>query len=107
VLITSVVRRDSPPDVIEMVAIDSASAWLVSTPRLPRTFTGSGDLTTAIFLATLLRKPDLSAALAHTAGVIYGVLRVTTSVGRAELALIAAQNELIHPSDTFKPVRVR
>jgi pyridoxine kinase len=107
VLITSVVRRDSPPDAIEMVAIDKASAWLVSTPRLPRTFTGSGDLTTAIFLATLLRKSDLSAALAHTAGVIYGVLKVTTSLGRAELALIAAQDELISPSHIFKPVRVR
>jgi pyridoxine kinase len=107
VLITSVVRRDSPPDAIEMVAIDSTSAWLVSTPRLPRTFTGSGDLTTAIFLATLLRKPDLSAALARTAGVIYGVLKVTASLGRAELALLAAQDELIDPSHTFTPVRVR
>jgi pyridoxine kinase len=107
VLITSVVRRDGPLDAIEMVAVDSESAWLVSTPRLPRTFTGSGDLTTAIFLASVLRRPDLSAALAHTAGVIYGVLSVTTSLGRAELALIAAQDELIHPSHTFKPVRVR
>ncbi|HEU4909329.1 MAG TPA: pyridoxal kinase PdxY [Propionibacteriaceae bacterium] len=107
VLITSVVRRDGPPDAIEMVAIDSASAWLVATPRLPRTFTGSGDLTAAIFVATLLGRPDLSSALAHTARVIYGVLQVTASLGRAELALIAAQDQLIHPSHTFKPVRVR
>jgi pyridoxal/pyridoxine/pyridoxamine kinase len=39
--------------------------------------------------------------------VIYGVLKVTTSLGGAELALVAAQDELIHPSHTFKPARVR
>ena len=55
VLVTSVVRGDAPPGTIDMVAVDADGAWLVSTPRLPRTFTGSGDVTAAIFLATVLR----------------------------------------------------
>jgi pyridoxine kinase len=55
VLITSVVRRDGPPDTIDMVAVDSDGAWLVSTPRLPRSFTGSGDVTAATFLVAMLR----------------------------------------------------
>jgi pyridoxine kinase len=107
VLITSVVRRDGPPDTIDMVAVDSDGAWLVSTPRLPRSFTGSGDVTAATFLVAMLRKWDLAAALAHTAAVIYGLLAVTTSVGSAELALIAAQDELVRPSHSFEPVRLR
>lgn len=107
VLITSVVRQDGPPDTIEMVAVDDTGAWLVSTPRLPRTFTGSGDVTAAIFLATVLRAWDLPRTLAHTAAVIYGVLKITNDLGRTELALIAAQEELIHPSHAFRPVRVR
>jgi pyridoxine kinase len=107
VLITSVVRQDGPPDTIEMVAVDGTDAWLVSTPRLPRTFTGSGDVTAAIFLATVLRAWDLPRTLAHTAAVIYGVLKITNDLGRTELALIAAQDELIHPSHAFRPVRVR
>lgn len=107
VLITSVVRRDGPPDAIEMVGVDGEGAWLVSTPRLPRTFTGSGDLTAAIFLATLLRAWDLPRTLAHTAAVMYGVLKITHDLGRTELALIAAQDELIHPSHAFRPIRVR
>jgi len=107
VLITSVVRRDGPPDTIDMVAVDSDGAWLVSTPRLPRSFTGSGDVTAATFLGTMLRKWDLAAALAHTAAVIYGLLAVTTSLGRAELALIAAQDQLVRPSHSFEPVRLR
>jgi pyridoxine kinase len=107
VLITSVVRRDGPPGTIEMVGVDGEGAWLVSTPRLPRTFTGSGDLTAAIFLASLLRAWDLPRSLAHTAAVMYGVLKTTHNLGRNELALIAAQDELIHPSHAFKPVRLR
>lgn len=107
VLITSVVRRDAAPETIDMVAVDAEEAWLVSTPRLPRAFTGSGDVTAATFLATLLSMQDLPRALAHTAAVIFGVLTVTASLGHAELALIAAQNELIHPSHNFKPVRLR
>jgi pyridoxine kinase len=107
VLITSVVRRDGPPDTIEMVLVAEDGAWLVSTPRLPRTFTGSGDLTAATFLATLLRAWDLPRTLAHTAAVMYGVLKITHELGRTELALIAAQDELTHPSHAFKPVRVR
>jgi pyridoxine kinase len=107
VLITSVVRQDGPAGSIEMLAVDAEAAWLVSTPRLPRTFTGSGDLTAATFLATLLRAWDLPRTLAHTAGVMYGVLKITHNLGRTELALIAAQDELVHPSHAFKPVRVR
>jgi pyridoxine kinase len=107
VLITSVVRRDTPPATIEMVAVDGDGAWLVSTPRLPRTFTGSGDVTAATFLAALLRLRDLPEALAHAAAVSYGLLAITAALGRSELALIDAQEEFLHPSHRFEVVRLR
>jgi pyridoxine kinase len=107
VLVTSVVRRDGPAKTIDMVAVNRDGAWLVTTPRLPQTFTGSGDVTAATFLATLLRSGDVPGALAHTAAVIYGLLVVTAASGRAELALIAAQEELVNPSHTFEPMRLR
>jgi pyridoxine kinase len=107
VLVTSVVRLDGPPETIDMVAVNEDGAWLVTTPRLPQTFTGSGDVTAATFLATLLSTGDVPGALAHTAAVIYGLLMVTAASGRAELALIAAQEELVNPSHTFEPMRLR
>ena len=107
VLITSVVRQDAPRGIIEMVAVDGDGAWLVSTPRLTRTFTGSGDITAATFLATVLRTQEVPTALAHTAAVIYGLLQTTVDTGRAELALIAAQDEFIRPSHSFEPIRLR
>jgi pyridoxine kinase len=107
VLITSVVRQDAPQGTIDMVAVDGQEVWLVSTPRLPHSFTGSGDVTAAIFLATLLRTHDLPGALTHTAAVIYGLLSVTADLGRSELALIEAQDEFIGPRHSFGPVRLR
>jgi pyridoxine kinase len=90
-----------------MVAVDAEGAWLVSTPRLARTFTGSGDVTAATFLAAQLRLQDLPKAVAHTAAVIYGLLTVTDALGLSELALIAAQEEFIRPSHNFEVVRLR
>ena len=82
VLITSVVRaRCRARDHRHGCGRCGDGAWLVSTPRLPRTFTGSGDITAAIFLATVLRGWTLPRVLAHTAAVIYGVLEVTNDSG--------------------------
>jgi pyridoxine kinase len=107
VLVTSVVRPNEPPATIDMIAVSADGAWLVTTPRLPQTFTGSGDVTAATFLASLLGARDVPGALAHTAAVIYGLLVVTADSGSSELALIAAQDEFVHPSNTFEPVRLR
>ena len=107
VLVTSVVRRDGPPGTIDMVAVNATGAWHVTTPRLPQSFTGSGDVTAATFLASILGTYDVPQALAHTAAVIYGLLEVTAATGRAELALIAAQEEFVHPSHVFEPARLR
>ncbi len=107
VLVTSVVHRDGAPGTIDMVAVDPGGAWVVTTPLLSRTFTGAGDVTAATFLASLLRTRDVTAALAHTAAVVYGLLRTTVESGRSELALVEAQDELVHPSRTFEPLRLR
>jgi pyridoxine kinase len=107
ILVTSVVRQDGPPGEIDMVAVSPDGAWLVTTPQLPQTFTGSGDVAAATFLASLLDKWDVPQALAHTAALIYGLLEVTAASGRVELALIAAQDEFIRPSHSFESVRLR
>ena len=65
------------------------------------------DVTAATFLATLLDTGDVSGALAQTAAVIYGLLLITAASGGTELALIAAQDELVHPSHTFESMRLR
>ena len=107
VLVTSVVHADAEPDTIDMVAVSSAGAWRVTTPLLPRTFTGAGDLTAATFLASYLRSGHLAAAVAATAAVVHGVLEVTVASGLPELQLVAAQDLIADPRLSFEAVRLR
>lgn len=106
VLVTSVVHDDAPDDVIDMVAVTPDQAWLVRTPRLQQTFTGAGDMTAATFLAQLLARATVPDALARTAAVVYGVLVRTIALGRAELALVDAQDEFVAPTHAFTPIRI-
>ncbi len=102
VLVTSAVLPDDDENTVGMVLSTPQGAWRVDTPRLDRTFGGSGDLTAATFLAQWLRQSDPQAALADTAAVVHAVLKTTTDSGKRELQLVAAQDELVNPSERFE-----
>ncbi|MBU4186975.1 MAG: pyridoxal kinase PdxY [Propionicimonas sp.] len=107
VLVTSTVLEGTDPERVIMLAVTADAAWTVSTPRLERNFTGSGDLTAALFLAHLLRGADAGEAMGRTADAVYSLLKVTTDSGSLELALVAAQNELVEPTHHFEVARIR
>ena len=90
-----------------MIGVTDAGAWSVTTPLLPRTFTGAGDLTAAMFLANLLSTGSVAASVGRTAAVVYGVLKATVDSGLPELQLVAAQDEIVRPTNTFEVVRLR
>lgn len=109
VLVTSVATAELP-DELSMLLVNTAGAWRVSTPLIPQTFTGAGDLTAAVFLGALLEHgtgPGAVEALVETAAVAYGVLRTTAERGSRELQLVAAQSEIANPTRTFPAVRLR
>ena len=103
VLVTSL---DGNPERMTMLAAGPDGAWAVETPRLPVMLNGCGDVTAALFLAHLLRGESLRDALALTAAAIFAVIETTARLGRYELALVAAQDELAAPSRRFAPVRL-
>ncbi len=106
VLVTSVQTDATPPDIIEMVAVDDRGAWSVQTPLLPISVNGAGDATAALFLVhTLADGPRV--ALERTASSVFGVLRATHEGGHREIALIAAQDELVAPQEAFTARRLR
>lgn len=107
VLVTSVVVEGADPDTVTMVAVDADGAWSVTTPLLGRAFTGSGDLTAAMFLSTWLGSGSIEQAVGHTASVVYSVLERTTQLDQRELALVAAQDDLVAPRFTFEVTRLR
>ncbi len=107
VLVTSVVGEDVPDDAMRMLAVGPDGAFMVETPVLGRTFTGSGDLTTATFLAHWLRTSgDIRAALSETASVVYSILEATEASGHLELRLVAAQNDIVAPRHRFEALPV-
>jgi pyridoxine kinase len=98
VLVTSL---DMTADRLIMMAAGPDGAWAVETPRLPAMLNGCGDVTAALFLGHLLNGADLADALARTAASMFAVIETTVGVGRYELALVAARDELARPTRNF------
>ena len=63
-------------------------------------------MTAALFLGRLLRGEGLPDALALTAASMYGIIEATMRLGRYELALVAAQEELVMPSLEVVPQKL-
>lgn len=107
VLVTSAVLEGADADSVAMIASSDEGAWLVRTPLLGRTFTGSGDLTAALFLAGYLATGDPGAALGTTADAVYSLLRATAEAESSELLLAKAQDQLVAPDHHFAVEQVR
>ena len=107
VLVTSVARAEGDPAAIEMLAVDASGAWLVSTPRLPGAFGGTGDVTAALFTAHLRATGDAAAALARTASSVFDLVELTVESGDRELRLVEAQDRYAEPRLQFPVTRLR
>jgi pyridoxine kinase len=106
VLVTSLHTAQTPKDAVDMLACDPSGRFLVRTPLLPATVNGAGDAVAALFFFHYLRCGDLAEALSRTASSIFGIVRRTAQAGARELLLIEAQEELVAPSQVFRPERV-
>ena len=95
---------ETEPDRVAAIAAGPEGVWAVETPRLPIEATGCGDAVAALFLGWLLKGKSVPDALAATIAAIYGVIEATMRSGGGELALVAAQDELVSPS---RPVSVQ
>ena len=106
VLVTSV-RLPGAGDTLDVVAVSDDGAWSVTTPLLPISPNGGGDLTAALYLAHLLETSSPAIALERTTNAVFAVLEETLAAGTRELALIAAQDAIADPPSRFGAQRVR
>jgi pyridoxine kinase len=107
VLVTSVLHADSAPDTLDVVAVSDAGAWAVTTPLLPISPNGCGDVTAALYLAHLRTTGSPAQALARTTSSVFAVLEATLSAGTREIQLVAAQDAIADPPDRFAARRLR
>ena len=107
VLVTSVERPDRAEGTIEMLVVDGAGAWLVTTPHLPFKANGSGDVTAALFTAHYVETRDAKVSLERTASSVFDLIDTTYRSGDRELRLVQAQEFFAAPRMQFTAERVR
>jgi pyridoxine kinase len=102
VMVTSLVSEDTPDDAVDLVAAEEGRMFRVRTPKLDLSVHGAGDAVAALFFVHWLRTRDAAAALGAAAAAVYGLLARTAEAGSRELLLVAAQDELVAPSQEFE-----
>jgi pyridoxine kinase len=107
VLVTSVERPDREEGTIEMLVVDRAGAWLVTTPHLPFKANGSGDVTAALFTAHYVATGDAALSLERTASSVFDLIEMTYRSGERELQLVQAQEYYATPRMQFAAKQVR
>ncbi len=103
ILVTSLRLDDTPADSLDMIVSDGAGLWRLRTPKLPIAVNGAGDLVAALFFFHWLRSSSAPQALASAASSVYGIVAATFEAGARELALVAAQEEIVRPTRVFRP----
>jgi pyridoxine kinase len=108
ILVTSLTREGGDPNSIEILLSINNEYWVTKTPRLsfPKALTGSGDATTAIFLAEYLKTKNAVVALEKVTAAIYAIFKKTHEEKSYELAIIEAQEDFVNPSEKFFARRV-
>ena len=107
VLVTSVLLPEEGPDTIDVVAVSDAGAWAVTTPLLPISPNGGGDVTAALYLAHLVDTGSPALALARTTSSVFGILEATLAAGTRELQLVESQDAIAHPTERFQVRQLR
>ena len=107
VLVTSVLHDEVPAEQIEVVAVSDEGAWAVTTPLLPISPNGCGDVTAALYLAHLRSTGSPGTALERTTASVFAILEATLAAGTREIQLVAAQEAIATPPATFSARRLR
>lgn len=107
VLVTSVLHDDMPDGSLDVLAVSDAGAWAVTTPLLPISPNGCGDVTAALYLAHLRTSGSPRVALERTTASVFAVLEATVAAGTREIALVAAQDAIASPPERFTARRLR
>ena len=107
VLVTSVLHGDLAPDSLDVVAVSDAGAWALTTPLLPISPNGCGDVTAALYLAHLRTSGSPATALAATASSVFAILEATIAAGTREIQLVAAQDAIAEPPMNFEVRQLR
>jgi pyridoxine kinase len=96
-----------PEDQLGILADSADGSWVCWTPKLPVNLNGTGDAFTALFLGHWLLSGHLDRTLERAVAGMYALVEATHERRSRELALVAAQDQLVSPKRHFPAERVR
>ncbi len=103
---TSLRLEDTAADALDILAGDDRGLWRLRTAKLPIAVNGAGDLFAALFFHHWLESRATPQALSLAASSVFAVIDATLASGGRELALVAAQDEIVNPPKLFRPEAV-
>jgi len=106
VLVTSLHTEETPKDSIDLLAFGPDGGFRVRTPLLDLSVNGAGDVIAALFFVHVLKSGSTAEALSLAASSVFGILKKTFDTGGREIALVAAQEEIVRPARVFKAAAV-
>ncbi|MDF7666685.1 pyridoxal kinase PdxY [Orbaceae bacterium ESL0727] len=109
ILVKHLSRAGYQNDRFEMLLVTKDEAWHIARPLVDfgvRQPVGVGDMTSGLFLANILLGKSLVEAFEHTTAAVYAVMLETLKRDEYELQLVAAQDEIAHPTHWFKAKQV-
>ena len=107
VLVTSVLHADSAAESLDVLAVSDEGAWAVTTPLLPISPNGCGDVTAALYLAHLTTTGSPATALERTTSSVFSILEATLAAGTREIQLVAAQDAIASAPERFEARQLR
>ncbi|XXQ36000.1 pyridoxal kinase [Plasmodiophora brassicae] len=106
VVITSIELASAPGTIEVFLSVVNVGQWKYSVARIPQTYSGTGDLFSALCLAHLRTHPAPD-AISLTLATVRQVLERTRAAGRKEILLIESRDDIIDPTrlEPVAPVR--
>ncbi len=89
------------PDTLRMLALTRNERLLLSTPRLRRSFNGTGDVFSALMLGHYRLSLNVKSAFGRAGNAVYALAQLTEQRGEDELCLIAGQHLFAAPHIRF------
>jgi pyridoxine kinase len=84
--------------------VEGSSLWSVTTPKLPIAPSGTGDLFTALFVASLIRGSTTPFAMSEAVSATFAVIENTAAAGSEEMKIVASAARLFNPIRIFEAV---
>jgi pyridoxine kinase len=103
ILVTSLHFEDTPKDSVDLLASGPDGRFRVRTPLLDISVNGAGDAIAALFFFHVLKTGSTAEALSRASSSVFGILKQTAETYAREIALVAAQEEIVKPSRVFRP----